>query len=217
MRELWASAVDIWLSGGWAMIALAANALLMFWLGTNVYLNFKFMGVRTVPERRWRRWIAEPERRKGKVGQLLDFTMGAADLEELQVRFDELHATEVAPFDRDLRFMRRSVSASPLLGLLGTVTGMLATFQALASGAGGDETMDMIASGISEALITTQTGLLIALPGLFMQHFLSRQRERYQAFLAHVETVCTQHFHRMLKQGAAGAEAEDRDDEETTR
>ncbi len=88
--------------------------------------------------------------------------------------------------------MKICVSAAPLLGLLGTVTGMLATFGALASGSGGDKTMGLVAKGISEALITTETGLVIALPGLFFQYQLARRHERYKTFLAHLETVCTQ-------------------------
>jgi biopolymer transport protein ExbB len=95
--------------------------------------------------------------------------------------------------------MKVCVSAAPLLGLLGTVTGMLATFGALASGSGGDKTMGLVASGISEALVTTETGLIIALPGLFFQYQLSRQLDRYKAFLAHLQTVCTQNVYRRLR------------------
>lgn len=62
---------------------------------------------------------------------------------------------------------------APLLGLLGTVTGMMATFDALAVfGTGNAKAM---AGGISEALITTQTGLLVAIPGLYMKGFLERR------------------------------------------
>jgi biopolymer transport protein ExbB len=88
--------------------------------------------------------------------------------------------------------MRVCVTAAPLFGLLGTVTGMLTTFGALASGSGGDQTMGMVADGISEALITTETGLVIALPGLFFQYQLRRGPEKYKAFLVHLETACTQ-------------------------
>jgi len=98
--------------------------------------------------------------------------------------------------------MKICVSAAPLLGLLGTVTGMLTTFGALSTGAGGDKTMSMVAGGISEALITTETGLVVALPGLFFQYQLGRTYERYKAFLAHLETVCTQSLYRRLRRAA---------------
>jgi biopolymer transport protein ExbB len=66
-------------------------------------------------------------------------------------------------------------AAAPLLGLLGTVTGMISTFDVMAQfGTGNARAM---ASGISEALITTQTGLFIAVPGLFMGNFLRRRAE----------------------------------------
>jgi biopolymer transport protein ExbB len=84
---------------------------------------------------------------------------------------------------------------------------MLATFQALASGSGGQKTMDMVAGGISEALITTETGLIIALPGLILQHHLTRERDRYQAFLAHVESACAQTlvvWQQLRKKGGPG-------------
>jgi biopolymer transport protein ExbB len=62
---------------------------------------------------------------------------------------------------------------APLLGLLGTVTGMITTFDVLAIfGTGNAKAM---AGGISEALITTQTGLMIAIPGLYMKGFLDRR------------------------------------------
>jgi biopolymer transport protein ExbB len=73
---------------------------------------------------------------------------------------------------------------APLLGLLGTVTGMIATFDVLAVfGTGNAKAM---AGGISEALITTQTGLLVAIPGLYMKGFLDRRAEN---LIQRVKTV----------------------------
>ena len=70
---------------------------------------------------------------------------------------------------------------APLLGLLGTVTGMMETFDVLAIfGTGNAKAM---ASGISEALITTQTGLLIAIPGLYMKGFLDRRARNLQQYI----------------------------------
>ncbi len=67
---------------------------------------------------------------------------------------------------------------APLFGLLGTVTGMITTFDVLAIfGTGNSKAM---AGGISEALITTQTGLLLAVPGLYMKNFLTRRANNLQ-------------------------------------
>ncbi|MCP4746318.1 MAG: MotA/TolQ/ExbB proton channel family protein [Desulfobacteraceae bacterium] len=67
---------------------------------------------------------------------------------------------------------------APLLGLLGTVTGMITTFDVLAVfGTGNAKGM---AAGISESLITTQTGLLVAIPGLYMKCFLDRRARNLQ-------------------------------------
>lgn len=65
---------------------------------------------------------------------------------------------------------------SPLLGLLGTVAGMIKTFDVISLfGTGNARAM---ASGISEALITTQTGLIVAVPGLILGSFIRRRAER---------------------------------------
>lgn len=205
LNALWNQAVAIWLSGGWGMLALAVNAVVMFMLGMHVLLKLREKGYRSVPERTWRRWIDRPTERKGPIGQLLDFVTGADSLDQSAVFFEELQTTEVVPFERDLRVMKICVSAAPLLGLLGTVTGMLATFGALATGSGGEKTMGLVAEGISQALVTTETGLIIALPGLFFQYQLARQLDRYKAFLAHLQAVCTQNLYRKLPQRQAVA------------
>lgn len=196
--SLWQQALAIWISGGWAMIAIAAIAMVLFALGMHLSLRLSAKGFTRVSEKTWRCWIDHPEQRRGPIGQLLDFVTGGRSIEDTVVFFEELRASEIAPFERDLKVMKICVSAAPLLGLLGTVTGMLATFAALASGSGGEKTMGMVAGGISEALVTTETGLVIALPGLFFQYHLVRKHERYKAFLAHLETVCTQKLYKQL-------------------
>lgn len=197
---VWEQATHIWLSGGWAMVAIALIALVMFALGMHTHLKLKEKGFRSVPEKTWRRWIDHPGERKGRIGRLLDFVTVGRSLKETATLFKQLRLNEAAPFERDLRVMKTCVGAAPLVGLLGTVTGMLATFGALSSGSGGDRTMGLVAEGISEALVTTETGLVIALPGLFLQYQLSRKFEAYKAFLAHLETVCTQSLYRRLRQ-----------------
>lgn len=198
-RAVFDQAWTIWIAGGWAMIAIALNAFVMFALGVHVLLALRAKGFLAVKESTWRGWLDRPSERRGRIGALLDFVGDSPTLQELSTRFRGLRAAEVGPFERDLRVMKICIGTAPLLGLLGTVTGMLATFGALASGSGGEQTMGLVAKGISEALITTETGLVVALPGLFFQYQLARKHERYRAFLAHLETVTTQHLHRRLQ------------------
>lgn len=197
-RALFESATEIWIAGEWGMLAIALNALILFGLGVHIWLRQRATGFRSVPEATWRRWIARTEERRGPIGAMLDEVTGGKSLADTGASFAGLRTTEVAPFERDLKVMKICVGTAPLLGLFGTVTGMLATFGALADGSGGEKTMGMIAKGISEALITTETGLVVALPGLFFHYQLARNHERYKAFLAHLETVCSQLQYREL-------------------
>ncbi len=79
----------------------------------------------------------------------------------------------VSSLDRYLALITILAGIAPLCGLLGTVTGMINTFDIISVfGTGNAKAM---AGGISEALITTQAGLLVAIPGLYLSNFL-RQR-----------------------------------------
>lgn len=73
--------------------------------------------------------------------------------------------------ERGLQFLALTATAGPLMGLLGTVTGMIATFKLISSFGSGDPRL--LAAGISEALICTATGMLIAIPALLFHSFLS--------------------------------------------
>jgi biopolymer transport protein ExbB len=180
-------------------VPIAVIATVAFGVGMHVYLRLRGKGFESVPEETWRHWIEHAELRRGPIGDLLSFVTGGTSLRDTSLYFDQLRTTETAPFERDLRVMRICVNAAPLVGLLGTVTGMLATFGALATGGGGEQTMGLVTKGISVALITTETGLVIALPGLFFQYQLVRKLERYKAFLAHLETACTQSLYSQLR------------------
>jgi biopolymer transport protein ExbB len=198
--------MEVWLSGGWAMAALALLGLVIFAMGLHVYFTLRGKGFEQLSERKWRRWLEDPSARRGPIGRLLDQVADAPTVKDTAIRFEELRKTEVSPLERDLTVMKICVGAAPLLGLLGTVMGMLATFSALATGTGGDKTMNLVAGGISEALVTTETGLVIAIPGLFFQYQMQRKQERYKAFLSHLETTCAQAAYRR-QQAAAEAMA----------
>lgn len=75
--------------------------------------------------------------------------------------------------ERGIAFLALTATAGPLLGLLGTVMGMISTFKLISSFGSGDP--KLLAAGISEALIATATGMSVAIPALLLHAFLSRK------------------------------------------
>lgn len=98
--------------------------------------------------------------------------------EALEASLDELLVRESAALEKGLALVKLLAAMAPLLGLLGTVTGMIATFQAITLFGTGDPAM--MASGISQALVTTVLGLLTAVP-LLLAHLLLQGRSRQLA------------------------------------
>ncbi len=78
-----------------------------------------------------------------------------------------------------LRYARALIIAAPLFGLLGTVEGMLATFRGLSLQLTHEITR-AVADGISRALITTETGLFVAIPALFLINWIKRDLQRHE-------------------------------------
>ncbi|WP_349572549.1 MotA/TolQ/ExbB proton channel family protein [Azotobacter salinestris] len=94
-----------------------------------------------------------------------------ADLETLELKLDEAILQETPPLERGQGLLKLFSAVAPLLGLLGTVTGMIVTFQAITQSGGGDSRL--MADGISQALVTTVQGLVVAIPLLFLHALLA--------------------------------------------
>jgi biopolymer transport protein ExbB len=92
------------------------------------------------------------------------------DLETLELKLDEAILRETAPIETGLNFIKVLYVVAPLLGLLGTVVGMIATFQMITLFGTGDPRM--MAGGISTALVTTVLGLVVAIPLTLLHSFL---------------------------------------------
>jgi biopolymer transport protein ExbB len=88
----------------------------------------------------------------------------------------EQHLEELPRLEKYLSVIGVLAAAAPLLGLLGTVSGMISTFQVITYYGGGDPRL--LAGGISEALITTQAGLIIAIPALLLHNYLSNRADK---------------------------------------
>lgn len=93
------------------------------------------------------------------------------DVETLELKLDEAIMRESASLDKMLWAVKVVSVVAPLMGLLGTVTGMIRTFQAITLFGTGDP--KMMASGISEALVTTMLGLYVAIPLVLLHALVS--------------------------------------------
>lgn len=189
MRSIW----QIWTSGGVVMIPLFLLAVLLFSQAFGILMRLRRTSLGS-PNADWFEWVRSPEKAEGPVARIIAYTQAdARSAKQVRNRFEEIRQSLVAMVDRRTRFVSTLVAAAPLLGLLGTVMGMLRTFFGIST-SGGAETAGVVAAGISEALVTTQTGLTVALPGLFLVMMIQRKQHLLEAQLARLESLTLSHL-----------------------
>ena len=108
----------------------------------------------------------------------------------LRDRLDDVFSNVEADLGRYRTLTGVIVAVAPLLGLLGTVSGMIETFASL-----GDMTLYSqsggIAGGISQALLTTQFGLTVAIPGLILRGILDRRQRVLESQIEEIKNILT--------------------------
>jgi biopolymer transport protein ExbB len=129
-----------------------------------------------------RRVVAQQKSDTANAGNPLGRVLGVfeanrdVDTETLELKLDEAVMRESSKLDRFIWLVKVVSVVAPLLGLLGTVTGMIRTFQAITLFGAGDP--KMMAGGISEALVTTMLGLVIAIPLVLLHALLASSTKR---------------------------------------
>jgi biopolymer transport protein ExbB len=103
------------------------------------------------------------------------------DVEGLELKLGEAILKETPKFNAMLPFLKIISVVAPLLGLLGTVTGMIVTFQAITLYGAGDP--KLMAGGISTALVTTVLGLVVAIPMVFLHTMVQSRAKRLTQIL----------------------------------
>ncbi|MDQ8198728.1 MotA/TolQ/ExbB proton channel family protein [Pelagicoccus enzymogenes] len=115
----------------------------------------------------------------------------ASRVELLLIRYEEVQLQFRDFIKNRLRFTGVLLIAAPLLGLLGTVLGMLDMFNGLSLRAGHQTTL-IVAEGVKKSLITTQTGLTIAIPALFFVYWVRRVANRRELELLEHKVIATE-------------------------
>jgi len=177
-------------AGGWVMPPLLLATLLL-WFS----IGYRFAALKRGTLRDVRNLVRRYDKGKkpGSDGILVRALSKGIELRDsgkdsLRPYLDDAFFEE----EREIRYFNRLigtiVTSAPLLGLLGTVIGMIETFDSLGdmslfSQSGG------IAGGISQALITTQMGLAVAIPGLIVNGVLQRRQKNIELELAQLKDI----------------------------
>ncbi len=186
--SIFREALQIFLTGGGIMYMLGGVAFILYATAFAALAYVNRGNLTGKDAEKWPQWLEDPEHAEGRMGEALRYVLHGESLtiKTVQRRVREVRLNVVAAIDRRLLVVNTLTAAAPLAGLLGTVMGMLAMFGGLAKGGGG---MEAVANGMQEALITTQTGLTIALPGLFIGLVVKGKRDAISGALARLESL----------------------------
>jgi biopolymer transport protein ExbB len=206
--ELWA----YWAGGGFVMPPLVA-ATVVLWFA----LGWRFVVLRRGESESLRRLVeraasGELEGDDGVMTRAVrrGVALAKGPTDDLRPMLDDAFAGFDEELSRLSTLVDGIVAAAPLAGLLGTVTGMIETFESLGDMAlfaqsGG------VAGGISAALISTQMGLAVAIPGMFVGRLLERREERLRSELDELEQLLVAE-REAVREGGAGLADDDSGD-----
>jgi biopolymer transport protein ExbB len=107
-------------------------------------------------------------------------------IQEIEKAIEDAGAKEAGAMRRNCRVLSMVASIAPLLGLTGTVTGMIKSFMTVAARAEALGRTELLAAGIYEALVTTAVGLAIAIPSLVCYYFYM---EKVESFVVELDSV----------------------------
>tara|TARA_B100000212_G_C27381997_1_gene537505 strand:- start:148 stop:741 length:594 start_codon:yes stop_codon:yes gene_type:complete len=177
--------LDIWAKGGWLMLPLFVLTLFIYYAVLELFLRLSghFL-VRSGYHSSSDEAIALALR-SGHQGLSRVIAFDVEGPVGARRHFKEVRAEYLPVIDRRIHFLSILIATGPLLGLLGTVTGMLTTFDGIA--AGESSKFGIIISGVSEALITTQGGLIISIPAFVLLSFIIHKRNRLERCLSRLE------------------------------
>jgi biopolymer transport protein ExbB len=192
MEDVVNEILTIWAQGGWLMFPLFLLTVFIYYSILELFFFFFRLDFTRTDEKQVEEWVLDPSKSKDEeLTRILHFTqeedMSAGDT---QKAFDEIRNAFLPRANRRIAFLNVLIGTAPLMGLLGTVGGMLNTFGGLANASG--ETIDLVAGGISEALITTETGLVIAIPAYILLGITKQLRDKLEFFLARMESMTLQ-------------------------
>lgn len=174
---------------GWVLLPLVAASLYGWLIAFHrliVLLGLSWPGQggwrQRVAQGRWEEYLNRPPRRdRGSAGVKILRDLHRArhgGREAMEAKLDEHMKFLVPELEKSLSTLAILASAAPLVGLLGTVAGMVKTFQVISAFGTGNQAL--MSDSIAEALMATQNGLLVAFPLMIMHVFLASRAEHIE-------------------------------------
>ena len=164
----------------------------------NVGSNFKDEILSLVASKKLDEAIALCDTKKSCVASAVKKVLQKApkgiDVQDYEFILKEITIKETSPYESRLNLLASVISISPMLGLLGTVTGMIRAFTNISKYGAGDAAI--VADGIAEALLTTAAGLMIAIPVIVVYNYLNRRLEKMENEIDDVVTNIINIFRR---------------------
>lgn len=169
------------------MVPLFALAIFIYYTAIDLYLRLRshFLLRAKVYKRGDSDLIDCLKNAQSAITQLV--LLDSASMREIRNHFLQVRNEYLPVINRRIRFLAIIITTGPLLGLLGTVSGMLSTFNGLVANQGSK--FNNVIEGISEALITTQTGLTISIPALITLSLIVQQRNRLERCIVRLEYI----------------------------
>ena len=206
--------LQILIKGGWLMIPLGICSILAVAIIIEKLITLKIMEKQTERfarkalkilesngNRKIDRIVALCEMTPSSLSRILQAGIGkiGKEREEIKEAIEDAGSSEIPYIEKRLKILGTIVTISPLLGLLGTVMGMIKAFNVISAQGVGNP--GALAGGISEALITTAVGLSIAIPSLVFYNYFIHRSER----LTRTLEKNSNNFLKLLSEGGENA------------
>ena len=172
--------------GGWLFWCLIALAFGISFSLLSIWYYLLFPNPPLISGDKWR-WLVSSSTHNEKITAELQHHLPDENIAD---KLREIDQRLFSAAGRRIPFAFVLIGAAPLVGLLGTVSGMFSTFDGLA-GVSGTRPVDVISGGVSEALITTQTGLIISIPTFIVCCILKGRYEQLRNGFQRLEASLT--------------------------
>lgn len=180
-------------------LALIIERLTFFSINEkNLGKDFKKQVVKLVSENKIDEAISLCKEKKSSIASSIEKFLKRADkgleVQDYENIIKEISLEELTPFESKLNCLASIIGIAPMLGLLGTVTGMIRAFVNISKFGSGDAAI--VADGIAEALLTTACGLIIAIPTIVVHNYLNRRLEKAESEIDKLSTSIINIFRR---------------------